>query len=270
MAKCEKCGVEVYLPFICPYCKASFCVHHRLPENHGCPNLIMAKAPMPKIVETSEFKRRSKIPVFRTIKSSLQTKRSSNVSEVRDLLISWIVLGICFSFGDLLRGSYTMFLVALVGLGSGFIFHELAHKFVAQRYGCLAKFRLWTYGLMMALTFAVVSGGSFVFAAPGAVYISSGRLGFGNSIDRKRNGLISLSGALANIAIAALFFLLPRINPIISLIAQYGFRVNLWLAAFNLIPLGPLDGQKVLHWNPGIWAVVTVPVWTIILLPPLL
>jgi len=38
MPKCEQCGAEVELPFECNYCRHYFCVEHRLPENHNCPN----------------------------------------------------------------------------------------------------------------------------------------------------------------------------------------------------------------------------------------
>ena len=30
--------------------------------------------------------------------------------------------------------------------------------------------------------------------------------------------------------------------------------VNLWLAIFNMLPIPPLDGSKVLSWNKVIWA----------------
>jgi len=39
MPKCEHCGKEVLLPFECNYCGKKFCIEHRLPENHECPNL---------------------------------------------------------------------------------------------------------------------------------------------------------------------------------------------------------------------------------------
>jgi uncharacterized protein YkwD len=39
MPKCECCGKEVLLPFVCPYCRKIFCSEHRLPENHQCSNL---------------------------------------------------------------------------------------------------------------------------------------------------------------------------------------------------------------------------------------
>ena len=38
MPKCEQCGKEIALPFKCNYCGHYFCVEHRLPENHNCPN----------------------------------------------------------------------------------------------------------------------------------------------------------------------------------------------------------------------------------------
>lgn len=39
MPKCEHCGKEVILPYKCGFCGHYFCVEHRLPENHNCPNL---------------------------------------------------------------------------------------------------------------------------------------------------------------------------------------------------------------------------------------
>ncbi len=36
MAKCDVCGVETPLPFRCRRCGGTFCVEHRLPENHSC------------------------------------------------------------------------------------------------------------------------------------------------------------------------------------------------------------------------------------------
>lgn len=39
MPKCEHCRKEVILPYECSFCGHYFCVEHRLPENHNCPNL---------------------------------------------------------------------------------------------------------------------------------------------------------------------------------------------------------------------------------------
>jgi len=190
-------------------------------------------------------------------------------TEVQHLLLAWLVLGFCFSAGSVFSPSTfpLTFGVALVTVGLGFIFHELTHKFTAQKYGCLAEFRLWVWGLVLALMVAVMSGGRFIFAAPGAVYIAPLARpvggGWGFEISRRQHAFISLSGPIANVVLAMVFLILSGFGGIFGVIGRVGYQVNLWLAAFNMLPFGPLDGQKVLAWNPAVWAGVTVPLWVL-------
>jgi len=72
-------------------------------------------------------------------------------------------------------------------------------------------------------------------------------------LKNSRLGLIcvSLAGCLANILIAAVaLFLLQfenvRSNPGLSVVLQLAARINIILGAFNLIPIPPLDGSKIL------------------------
>lgn len=37
--KCDHCGVDEYMPYVCKFCKGRYCAAHRLPENHGCAGL---------------------------------------------------------------------------------------------------------------------------------------------------------------------------------------------------------------------------------------
>jgi membrane associated rhomboid family serine protease len=37
--RCDQCGVEEYMPYLCKFCKGRYCAAHRLPENHNCAGL---------------------------------------------------------------------------------------------------------------------------------------------------------------------------------------------------------------------------------------
>lgn len=178
--------------------------------------------------------------------------------EIKEILISAFVLGFCFAWilrddPSLIKYSFiTVFVITLISIGVSFIAHELAHKYIAQRYGCWAEFRMWETGLTLAFLMAITL--KFVFAAPGAVYISSGFLG----ISKKENGLISVAGPTTNLILALLFLPLVNLSGFLGTLGYFGFFVNAWLAFFNLIPFPPLDGSKVMAWSPRIWALVTL------------
>ena len=270
MEHCAVCGAEEFIPYVCRYCGRVHCVYHRLPENHDCPNIQQARAPKPVI----RAERRSSGANLRLIRAPKISSISSR--ELYALTAALLVLGLSFSMRymfDSLRASDTVeiFLLTLLVIGTGFLGHELAHKFSAQRYGCWAEFKLWTVGAIMALLFAVISYGYFIFAAPGAVFIASRSSYFGETIDRKANGIISLVGPLVNAAAAAAFGIALAASTslgygdlVIGGVFQFlrvGLQINLLLGAFNMIPFFILDGQKVFTWDRRAWAAVAIPLW---------
>ena len=195
--------------------------------------------------------------------------------ERNDLIISWLTVSFAFAwigFGIFslkgLETFLTQLAIMLVAVGTGFILHELAHKYVGIHYGAHAEFRAWRQGLLLAIGLAILTSGAFVFAAPGAVYV------YGNSITRKQNGIISWVGPLTNIAVALGFgALLAVLRPgeFLARIMVSAMYVNLFLAAFNLLPIFPLDGSKVFVWNKAIWlATMAVAVLGVVFFPVLL
>ena len=211
--------------------------------------------------------------------TTLRLVRSPRLSlmPLRELLalgVAWVVLGVSFSTRWMYQlGAnltvFEIFLLTMMIIGTGFLGHELAHKFTAQRYGAWAEFKLWTIGAVMAIVFSLIPPGTFVFAAPGAVYIASRSSYIGDVMDRKTNGVISLMGPLVNIAAAGIFGLAYAALSVLHVgIVIGGFNpllwavfINLWLASFNMIPFFILDGQKVLTWNRLVWSLITIPLW---------
>jgi Zn-dependent protease len=175
-------------------------------------------------------------------------QHSTSSKELVDLFVAW--LGISFAFylvfGAVLpNASFALTLVLpLLVVGSSFVLHELLHKFTAQRFGFWSEFRANYVTLGLSILFAYVV--HIVFAAPGATMI------YGPNITKRQNGIISAAGPLLNLGLGGLYLLLYLLAPLgglLSYVGVYGFIINIWLSAFNLLPIGPLDGRKILNWG---------------------
>ncbi len=166
--------------------------------------------------------------------------------EIIDILKAWIVVAIAFTIARVgilntsLNKLWLEFILISITVGFGFLLHELAHKIVAQKYGCFAEFR--SFDRMLILAF-IMSFFGFVFAAPGAVMISG-------YINRERNGKISAAGPLTNLFLAVFFLVMIfLVGGFLKELAAMGLFINAWLAFFNMIPVWELDGAKILRWN---------------------
>ena len=186
--------------------------------------------------------------------------------EVKEIILSAIVLSIAFAIAYSngimnldVANLPTLVIFAFIAVGIGFLAHELiGHKIIAQRLGLHAEYKMWRFGLIIALLSSLAG---FVFAAPGAVYVSSrvdlwGRMA---GVSKRKMGFVSLAGPLVNLGLAIVFLGLNIFYPIvISGVSLFGLAVfiNIWLGIFNMLPIPPLDGSKVFAWDKRIWVVV--------------
>lgn len=187
--------------------------------------------------------------------------------EIRDLIKAWAAVSLAIAIAIIGFDSLSTlglpvliraFAIYSLTVGASFIAHEIfGHKFLAQRYHLFAEFRADDLLLLLAV---LLSFTGFVFAAPGAVVI-------GGVTRVNTYGKVAAAGPLVNIMLALLFGFLSRAgaslvlplydNQGIDLIAS-SYQINAWLALFNLLPLGILDGAKVMAWNRKVWLVLTV------------
>ena len=173
-----------------------------------------------------------------------------------------MVFGIVLSNGKIFSLDFLVnFAIAALTVGIGFLFHELAHKVLAQHYGYFAEFRSFSVMLVIAIAMSFLG---FIFAAPGAVFILS------RVIDVKKNGIISVVGAVTNLVLAVIFFLLAaQFTGFLGQVGMYGFFVNSWLALFNMIPVWNFDGAKVFRWSKLVWISIVVISLIFLFLVPL-
>ena len=162
-------------------------------------------------------------------------------------------------------------LVSLIILIYSAILHEIAHGFVAERLGDPTARLMGRLTLnprnhidpMMTIAFPILtyfaSGGTLIFGGAKPVPVDS----FNFREPKKDMALVSLAGPGTNailaitgaVLIKVLIFSTPFLgaSPALTsiVIPVYTFlvlvvRINLLLAIFNLIPIPPLDGSKVI------------------------
>ena len=101
--------------------------------------------------------------------------------------------------------------------------------------------------IIMPIFIYIMSGGRAIFGGAKPVPINPN-----NFRNPKRDMiLVSLAGCVANFLTAILFALLIRLGiakiiPAFTMLCMYGVLINILLGVFNLIPIPPLDGSKVL------------------------
>lgn len=192
--------------------------------------------------------------------------------EVLEMTIAYVSILVIVGHGNVHQMG-----VFAVPLFTGFILHELGHRTVARKLGFQARFQIWWEGITFAFFLWAITGFKFTFFAPGAVVVGYRMLQPGTYELRASNGevyyaphymvpitptrgemgKIALAGPLTNIVIALISLPLYFVWP--AEFIMYTIAINLFLAFFNLLPIPPLDGEKILKWKPWVWTAMFVP-----------
>jgi Zn-dependent protease len=251
--KCQACTTETVLPFTCPYCGGQFCATHRLPENHACPKMASARQQrQDQVMSNQGYASYNYSYVYG------QDKRKRPIvfsqKEVKHIgVAAALVIGIGFSMALFsFNWSWGVMAVFAAIMTISFLVHEIAHKVIAQKAGLWAEFRLTTWGAV--LTFASVFL-PFKMIAPGAMMIG------GQVPSAKELIKISIAGVITNLIFAVTFLVLTVALPFspFSLMLLFSAYINSFMALFNLIPFGVLDGYKIFSINKKIWALTFTP-----------
>lgn len=147
-------------------------------------------------------------------------------------------------------------IVTLVILIFSAIIHEISHGLMAERLGddtAREEGRITLnpiphidpFASILLPAFLMWVGSPVVFGAAKPVPVNF------NNLRNPKSGmaLVSLAGPLANFVLAILFVLPIKfglVNPISEPILYKAIIINLALGIFNLIPIPPLDGSKIL------------------------
>jgi len=136
------------------------------------------------------------------------------------------------------------------------IIHEYAHGWMAERLGDktaryagrltlnpIAHIDLWGT-ILMPIVLSLLTQGSFMFAYAKPVPYNPYNL----KNQKWGPALVGLAGPLSNFMLALAFSIVIRIIPGAPISEFLGIIVyaNLLLMIFNLVPLPPLDGSKIL------------------------
>lgn len=164
-------------------------------------------------------------------------------------------------FSQLLFNSLSFF-VYFISLVFAVTIHEFAHAYLADRLGDPTPrisgrlslnplVHIDLFGTILLPLFLILNNfGIFIAWAKPVVYDP-----FNLKNPRKDSALISIAGPTSNLIIALLvsliirliFFLNLTLSPFIISFFFYFIYVNIFLAVFNILPIHPLDGFKIIY-----------------------
>ena len=150
---------------------------------------------------------------------------------------------------------YLTFLLYILYIIISISIHEFAHAFSADRLGdptarAAGRLTLNPFAhidplgtVILPLSLLLLSGGAFAYGWGKPTPFDPYNL----KNPRRDAGIISIAGPLSNLLLAIIISLAIRFLPYVYAVFLTPLVLtNIGLAIFNLVPIGPLDGQKII------------------------
>ncbi len=162
--------------------------------------------------------------------------------------------------------AFTKFIAEMMVVAVSIIIHELSHLSAANYFGTSGKFNLSMIGFIFVFI-------AFIFGLPLFTMGIITRIGKNASssenteILRSKKGYISTIGPISNLILVGIFYIILAIgfslpgqalSNLLIYLGYVGVSYNVFIGLSQLIPIGELDGTRILSWEAVIWVALFV------------
>jgi Zn-dependent protease len=162
--------------------------------------------------------------------------------------LSWIlgILSITIALGETqIVNLYFYMSPIFIGIIVGFISHEYMHRYLSRKYHMASRYTANVLGVLITLISSILP---IKLLMPG--YVKTWTLG---PVSRKGLLYSVAGGPITNIVIAIALYIVSFGFPLYSAFLKDIGWVNAYISTFNLIPIPPLDGEKILRLDIALW-----------------
>lgn len=184
--------------------------------------------------------------------------------ELKGLIICILAVAFIVSFKewgterfDLAAGLYNLINSALI-VALSVLIHDAGQRIWGLAIGYRIEFRMWSFGLIAALSLAFLSNGSLWLIIPSGFmlhHLAGHRLGwFRYDINYFAQAMIALAGSLSTLALVIMLKIIMAFSS--SALLEKALIFNVVYLITSLLPIPPLDGSKIYFGSRMLYAFV--------------
>ena len=184
--------------------------------------------------------------------------------ELRGLVISILAIAFVISFKewgttrfDAVAGLHNLFNAVLITALS-ILVHDAGHRLWGLAIGYRVEFKMWSFGLLIALVIAFLSNGQLWLIVPSGFmlhHLAGPRLGwFRYGINYFGQAMVALAGPLFTLMLIILLKIISSFST--NLLVEKAIMFNVIYAITSLIPIPPLNGSKIYFGSRMLYAFV--------------